>query len=397
MALEKKDIDLVAQELKGTFDEFTKKNDQRLNAIESEKGALAGSVETLNEKLSEFDNIKSNLEDLMKKQNRPGSTSQDQEEYKSAFGKFVRKGDSTELETKDVNVGTDSDGGFAVPEELDRNILQLERDMSPMRQLCSSIMVGSDEYKRLVNLGGAASGWVGEDDARPKTDAPTLASIAAFMGEIYANPAATQKSLDDIYFNVETWLQEEIAREFAEKEGLAFLTGDGSGKPKGLMAYTMTAEADSARAFGSFQYVESATASTFDGDDLIKLVYSLKQAYRRTSSWMTNSQTVLAARMLKDDQENYLWQPGLQADQPSLLLGRPIAENEDMPAVADNANALAFGDFRRGYTIVDRIGTRMLRDPYTNKPNVQFYTTRRTGGMATDTQAIKFLKVKAAE
>lgn len=395
MALDKKDIENVASELKGTFAEFKEKNDARLDAIDAEKGKLADSVDSLNEKLGELDSLKSDLESLMKKQNRPGSTEQGSEEYKSAFGAFVRKGDSSELETKDVNVGTDSDGGFAVPEELDRNILQLERDMSPMRQLCNVITVGTDEYKRLVNLGGTASGWVGETDARPKTGSPTLAQITAHMGEIYANPAATQRSLDDTFFNVEAWIEEELAREFSEQENLAFLSGDGSNKPKGLMAYTMSADDDSSRTFGQFQYKMTESSGEFGGDDLINLVYALKQAYRRNASWMCNGMTLAKARLLKDAQNNYLWQPGLQADQPSLLLGRPVAENEDMPGVAANSNALAFGDFNRGYTIVDRIGTRMLRDPYTNKPNVQFYTTRRTGGMATDTQAVKFLRVKA--
>jgi HK97 family phage major capsid protein len=309
---------------------------------------------------------------------------------------FMRKGDASAIETKAVNTGTDSEGGYAVPEDLDRMILELERDMSPMRQVCNSITVSSDDHKKLVNLGGAASGWVGETAARTETGTPTLAQIVATMGEIYANPAATQKSLDDSFFNTEQWISDEVAYEFAQQEGAAFLSGNGTNKPKGILAHTLASTADNVRAFGQLQKTTATAVAAVTGDELITLIHSLKAGYRSRASFMMNNISVSKVRMLKDLEGNYLWRPGLEAGKPSALLGYGIVENEDMADMAASANGIMFGDFNRGYTIVDRIGTRILRDPYTNKPYVHFYTTRRTGGMLTDSNAIKVLTQAAS-
>lgn len=396
MAVELKDVQDVAEALGKKFDEFKSSNDKRVEAIEAEKGKLAERVDTLNGKLSELDEMKSQLEKELAAIKRPGATGgQATSEHKAAFMNFVRKGKDdglAELQAKALQTTVDADGGYAVPEELDRAILELLRDVSPMRQVCNQIAVSTPDFKKLVSLGGAGSGWVGEADARTATGTPTLAQIAAVMGEIYANPQATQTSLDDMFFNAEAWLQSEVAREFAEKEGAAFLTGDGTNKPKGLLSYTLSTDADATRAFGQLQKVHSGTAGDFDADDLIKLLYTLKAGYRANGRWMMPAMTLFKVRTFKDQTSGaYIWQPGLQAGQPSSLLGHAVAENEDMPAVAADANAVLFGDFQRAYTIVDRIGTRVLRDPYTNKPNVGFYTTKRVGGMMTDSQAVKVL------
>lgn len=395
MAVEIKDVQEVAEALGKKFDEFKSTNDKRVEALEAEKGKLAGQVETLNGKLSELDELKSALEKELADAKRPGASgSKSVSEHKNAFMQFVRKGKDdglAELQQKALQTTVEADGGYAVPEELDRSIIELLRDESPMRSVCNQITVSTPDYKRLVNLGGAGSGWVGETAARPATGTPTLAQISAFMGEIYANPQATQTSLDDMFFDAEGWLSAEVAREFAEQEGLAFLTGDGVNKPKGLLAYTMSTDGDATRAFGTLQKVHSGTAGDFDADDLIKLVYTLRKGFRAGASWMMPNTTVFKIRTMKDSEGNYLWRPGLEAGQPSLILGYSITENEDMPEVAADANAIAFGDFRRAYTIVDRIGTRVLRDPYTNKPNVGFYTTKRVGGMLVDSQAVKVL------
>ncbi|RLZ06458.1 phage major capsid protein, partial [Acinetobacter sp. 2JN-4] len=228
-----------------------------------------------------------------------------------------------------------------------------------------------------------------------ETGTPTLKQIMATMGEIYANPQATQTSLDDVFFNVETWLQDEIAREFAEKEGLAFLLGDGINKPKGILDNPFEATDDKTRPFGTIQQLSSGTAGTFNGDNLIDLIYSIKAGYRQNAVFMMTNLTQSKARKLKDNEGNYLWQPGLQAGQPSTLLSYGIEENNDMPEAEADANAILFGDFKRGYTIVDRMGTRILRDPFTNKPYVGFYTTKRVGGMLTDSSAFKVLALKA--
>lgn len=400
MAVEKKDIEDVAEALGKKFDEFKKTNDKRIDGLEEEKGKLSGQVDTLNEKLSELDELKSSLEKELISLKRPdGTGTKAASEHKTAFMQFVRKGVEAglgDLQAKALQIGVESDGGFAVPEELDRSIIELLRDTSPMRQVCNQITVGTPEYKRLVNLGGNGAGWVGETAARPATNTPTLGNISAFMGELYANPQATQTSLDDMFFDAEGWLSSEVGRDFSEKEGNAFLLGDGVNKPKGLLAYPLLTTGDDVRAFGSLQKLITGTAGTVTGDNLIDLIHALKAGYRANGTWMMGNLTVAYMRKLKDSEGNYLWRPGLEAGAPSVLLGYGITENEDMPDVAADANAIAFGDFKRAYTVVDRIGTRVLRDPYTNKPYVGFYTTKRVGGMLVDSQAVKILTLSAA-
>lgn len=399
MALEKKDIEEVAKDIKGAFDEFKKANDKELEAIKAEKGKLSGQVDTLNEKLGELDNLKSELEKELKAAKRPGTTTgKESGEYKAAFSQFVRKGNEdglAELQQKAVQVTVDEDGGYAAPEELDQSLLEILRQDNVMREECGSIIISASGYKKLVNVGGAGSGWVGETDDRPDTSSPKLKEIIATMGEIYAKPKSTQQALDDMFFDVEQWLSSEVAIEFAEQESAAFLLGNGANKPKGLLAHTMALTGDKDRAFGTLQNFNSGSAGSFDSDDLLNLIYGLRKGYRNGAKFMMNGLTQLYVRKFKDSQGNYLWQPGLQVDQPSSLMGYGIAENEDMPDVAADANAIVFGNFKRGYSVVDRMGTRVLRDPYSSKPYVEFYTTKRVGGLLTDSNAVKVLTLKA--
>lgn len=398
MSVDVKDVEQVAQELQAKFDAFKEKNDKRLEAVEQEKGKLAGEVETLNGKLSELDELKSALEEELKQVKRPagGPQSKAASEHKTAFIGFMRKGKDDglrELERKALQVGVDEDGGYAVPEELDRTILNLLKDEVVMRQEATTITVGGANYKKLVNLGGTASGWVGETDARPETDASKLGQIEPFMGEIYGNPQATQTMLDDAFFNVEDWINSELAIEFAEQEEIAFTSGNGTKKPKGFLAYASSLDDDKTRAFGTLQHILSGAAAGVTADAIIKLVYTLRKVHRNGAKFMMNNNSLFAVRILKDSEGNYLWRPGLELGQPSSLAGYGVAENEQMPDIAADAKAIAFGNFKRGYTIVDRIGTRILRDPYTKKPFVGFYTTKRTGGMLVDSQAIKLLQI----
>lgn len=398
MSVDVKDVEQVAQELQAKFDAFKEKNDKRLEAVEQEKGKLAGEIETLNGKLSELDELKSALEEELKQVKRPagGPQSKAASEHKTAFIGFMRKGKDDglrELERKALQVGVDEDGGYAVPEELDRTILNLLKDEVVMRQEATTITVGGANYKKLVNLGGTASGWVGETDARPETDASKLGQIEPFMGEIYGNPQATQTMLDDAFFNVEDWINSELAIEFAEQEEIAFTSGNGTKKPKGFLAYASSLDDDKTRAFGTLQHILSGAAAGVTADAIIKLVYTLRKVHRNGAKFMMNNNSLFAIRILKDSEGNYLWRPGLELGQPSSLAGYGVAENEQMPDIAADAKAIAFGNFKRGYTIVDRIGTRILRDPYTKKPFVGFYTTKRTGGMLVDSQAIKLLQI----
>lgn len=397
MSVDVKDVEQVAQELQAKFDAFKEKNDKRLEAVEQEKGKLAGEVETLNGKLSELDELKSALEEELKQVKRPagGPQSKAASEHKTAFIGFMRKGKDDglrELERKALQVGVDEDGGYAVPEELDRTILNLLKDEVVMRQEATTITVGGANYKKLVNLGGTASGWVGETDARPETDASKLGQIEPFMGEIYGNPQATQTMLDDAFFNVEDWINSELAIEFAEQEEIAFTSGNGTKKPKGFLAYASTLDPDKTRAFGTLQHILSGAAAGVTADAIVKLVYTLRKVHRNGAKFMMNNNSLFAIRILKDSEGNYLWRPGLELGQPSSLAGYGVAENEQMPDIAADAKAIAFGNFKRGYTIVDRIGTRILRDPYTKNHSL-VSTPPNAPGMLVDSQAIKLLQI----
>lgn len=362
MPVTAEDIKQVGDELGARFEEFKKENDKRIEAIEAEKGQLVEKVDGYEAKLQELEKLKAELEDQLKKSNRPdGQKSTVVSEHKAAFEQFMRKGVETglgELQVKALQTTVDGDGGFAVPTELDRTIVELLRDESPMRQVCGQITVGTPDYKKLVNIGGAGSGWVGETDARPATGTPTLLQIAASMGEIYANPQATQTSLDDIFFNAEAWIAEEVAIEFAEKEGNAFLLGDGNKKPKGLMTAPLSTADDKTRPFGTIQNFLSGKAGDFDTDNLIDLTAGLKAGYRKNGQFMLQQAAVTRLRKLKTAQGDYIWTPGIGVDRPNLILGYGYVENEDMPDVAADANAILFGDFKRAYLIVDRMGVK---------------------------------------
>jgi HK97 family phage major capsid protein len=320
-------------------------------------------------------------------------------EHKRAFNAFVRKGVETglkEIERKAVQVGVNADGGFALPEEIAAEIQARLVDITPMRQLCTVVPVSTADYKRLIDIRGTTSGWVGETAARTETSTPQLAERPAFMGEVYANPMVTQQSLDDLFFNVEQWVAASVSTEFARQEGNAFVVGNGTNRPKGFLNYTTAATADGVRADLQLQHVNTGVSADFaasnKADVLINLVYALKAGHRAGAAWMTNKAILGELRGFKDTTGQYLWQPGLVAGQPSQLCGYPVYESEDMPAKAANSLSLAFGNFRAGYCIVDRVGVTTLRDPYTNKPYVGFYTTKRVGGMVLDSEAIKVVR-----
>ena len=320
-------------------------------------------------------------------------------EHKRAFNSFVRKGVESglaEIERKATQLAVNADGGFALPEEIASEVQARLVDISPVRQVATVVTVSTNDYKRLIDIRGTTSGWVGETAARPETDTPSLAERAAFMGEVYANPRATQMSLDDIFFNVEQWLSESVATEFARQEGNAFIVGNGTNKPKGFLNYTTAATADASRADAVLEHIATGVAGDFaasnKGDVLVNAVYKLKAGFRSGAAWMTNKAILGELRGIKDTTGQYLWQPGLAAGQPSTVLGYPVYEAEDMPTKAANALSIAFGNFRAGYCIVDRVGVRTLRDPYSSKPYVSFYTTKRVGGMLLDSEAIKVVK-----
>ncbi len=320
-------------------------------------------------------------------------------EARSFTSDYVRKGMSAPTETKALSIGVGPKGGVAVPVQIDTVIADVLIQHSPLRMIAQTVDIGTANYKKLITTGGVVSGWAGEGDNRPDTDTPVFAEVDPPMGELYANPAATQAMLDDAMFDIETWLGQEIGREFARAEGIAFVTGSGTNQPKGFLSYPVSAALDSARAFGTLQAVNSGAAGAFAAtnpqDKLVDLVHSLGSLYRQGASWVMNSATLARIRKMKDGYGGFIWQPALAADQPATLLGYPVYESEAMPDIAANALAIAFGNFQAGYIIVQRPETAVLRDPYTSKPFVHFYATRRVGGALLDSNAIKLMKFAA--
>ncbi|WP_262694473.1 phage major capsid protein [Kordiimonas aquimaris] len=312
-------------------------------------------------------------------------------EHKHAFlDGFIARGDDSELkqiEAKGLSTASGGDGGFAVPHVIDTEIEKQLRDLSPLRSICKVKTIETSNYTRLLNVGGTGSDWVGEAGARSETATPSLQEITITPGEIYANAAATQRALDDMQFDAEAWLTEEVAEAFAAKEGDAFINGDGVNKPTGFLHTSVV---------GSIGKVTTTASGAFDGpDNLVDLVHALKARYRQGAKFVMNSATLAEVRKMKDGDGNFIWRPGLIEGQADMLLGYPVVEAEDMPDVATGAFAVAFGNFERGYTIVERTGTRVLRDPYSDKPNVLFYATKRVGGAVVNAEAIKLLEFAA--
>lgn len=321
-------------------------------------------------------------------------------QYKSAFTNYLRKNNagSGVDEVKALSVGSDPDGGFAVTPYMSGRIAQLVRETSPLRQVANVVTIGTDALEGFNDLNEATSGWVGETETRSETTAPKIGEYRIPVHEQYAEPRATQKLLDDAMFDVEEWLAGKIAERLSRMENEAFVNGNGVKKPRGFLTYA--AGTPSASAFNTIEQVVSgadgAFAASNPGDALINLVYSLKSAYRENAVFMMKRSTLSAVRQLKDGDGNYLWQPDFQMKQGGTLLGFNVVEAEDMPDMASDSLSIAFGDFNAGYQIVDRQGIRILRDSFTAKPYVKFYTTKRTGGDVVNFEALKLMKFASA-
>ena len=315
----------------------------------------------------------------------------------SAFGGFVRTGQTVELKAF-TGVSGDA-GGYAVPREIDAAIDRTLTAISPIRRVAQVVKVGSAGYRKLVATGGTPSGWAAETEARPGTATPVFAEIAPPSGELYANPSASQAMLDDAAFDVEAWLAGEIATEFARAEGSAFVNGSGVNRPKGFLTNPVSAAGDATRPFGTLQYLPSGAAGDFGAapqERLIDLVQSLRAPYRQGACFVMNAATVARIRKFKTSDGAFIWSPGLAAGQPATLLGYPVIEAEDMPDVAAGSLGIAFGNFRLGYLIAERSETAILRDPYSNKPFVGFYATKRIGGCVVNAEAVKLMRFSAA-
>ena len=425
------DINTISEaidQIGSAFEEYKKANDAAL--AEAKKGGVTpetkAKLDKIDAALDDLDDVKKRLEKAETRAARPGSTPLPGEkrgatpaeiEHRDAFLDWARRahkdpGTLATMQTKAaawhaslapderkaVDTLTGGAGGYAVPEIIAREIMRLGVDMTPMRQFARVITAGSPDYKELVDVGGATFEWVGETDARSETSTPSLAEVAPTFGMASAYPKATEESLQDMFFNVESWLIQSAAEAIAKGENVAFISGNGTKKPTGMLAGTPVATADASRAFGTLQYVASAQAAAMptSADTFYDLIYSLRAMYRGNARWMTSKAVLSSLRKYKDTANQYLWQPSLVAGQPSSFMGYAVAESEDMPAVAANAFPIAFGDFREGYLIVDLAGMRITRDEVTTPGYVKFYTRKRVGGKIKNSQAIKLLKIAAS-
>ena len=363
--------------------------EQSFAAVEQEDGAVAALK-------SELELLKARIASGAIAAQRPALDGVKSAEAVSFVDGYLRRGVESGLETKAIGNSSDAIGGFAVPREIDAVIDSTLNAISPIRAIANVVKVGSAGYRKLIASGGTPSGWVGFEAARPETGTATFNEIVPASGELYANPAASQQMLDDAMFDVESWLASEIATEFARAEGYAFVRGNGSNQPLGFLSSPTATTGDSSRPMGTLQTIGTGVAGGFaasnPADKLVDLVQSLRSPYRQGAVFVMNSATAAAIRKFKTADGAFLFQPSLAAGLPATLLGYPLIEAEDMPDIAANSLSIAFGNFKAGYVIAERNATTILRDPYTHKPYVHFYATKRVGGQVVNSESIKLLK-----
>lgn len=366
----------------------------KADALEESFAALQRD-DGVSELRAEIDELKVKLRQNLVAAGRPQLGTEQKSEGQSGFADFLRSGETT-VEGKSADNASTASGGFAIPREIDEVIDRTLVAISPIRRIANVVRVGSSNYRKLLTSGGTPSGWVGFEALRPETATPTFTEIVPASGELYANPAASQHMLDDAMFDVEAWLANEIATEFARAEGSAFVKGSGTNQPLGFLSSPNATTADGVRAIGTLQTIGTGVAGGFPAsnpqDKLVDLVQTLRQPYRQGAVFVMNSATAAAVRKMKTTDGAFIWQPGMIAGQPATLLGYPVVEAEDMPDVAANSLSIAFGNFKAGYIITERAETNILRDPYTKKPYVYFYATKRVGGQVVNSEAIKLLK-----
>lgn len=392
------------------FEAFKESNDTRIAELEAR-----GSADVLTtEKVDRIDTAVTAAQAAIDELNtrmaagslgtgRGGALTAEQIEHADAFNSYFRNGEN-ERNLKALQVkaglrsGNDTEGGYTAPKEVDNQIDELLRNNSVIRSLATVRSISTKSYTKLVNQGGAASGWVGETEARTETDGPSLSELEFPAMTLYANPAATEELLEDSSIDIGAWLADEVQYAFADQEGDAFVNGDGVKKPTGILGYD--AVANGSYTWGKLGYVASGNASSFAGSNpenyLIDLQQSLKQGYQVNATWVTSTGFTTGVRKFKDTAGAYIWQPSLVLGTPATLLGKPHLQDDNLPAIGANAFPAIYGDIRRAYLVVDRSGTRVLRDPLTNKPYVHFYTTKRVGGGVQNFEAIKLFKIASS-
>jgi len=393
--------DVIVSDLHHAFHAFKEANDERLSQIESRFGADVVTEEKLTRIDKALDETQRKLDRVSLDMSRPrlGGPAIDARtsEHKSAFDLYMRAGESAglkALEAKTLSAGSGPDGGYLVPIPEEREILRRLAHISPIRAIASVREISTHSLRRAFSFQGPIAGWAAESDPRPQTANQQIADMTFPAMELYAMPAATQTLLDDSVVDIGQWIADEVQTVFAEQEGAAFVNGDGVNKPHGFLAYPTTP--DASWSWGKIGYLATGVAGAFPSsnpsDILFNLAYSLRAGFRQKAKFVMGRRVQSLIRQFKTTTGEYLWAPPTCADAPATLMNFPVIEAEDMPDPTTDSQSIAFGDFERGYVVVDRLGIRVLRDPYSAKPYVLFYTTKRVGGGVQNFEAIKLLK-----
>lgn len=386
-------------------------------------GDLANTLEEIgrradewrDKKGAEIDSLRETVNDLAIKAGRPnlgGGNDQNTPERKAMDGAIraliagdKAKSDALFVEAKAMSVGSDPDGGWVVHRQLSTGFTRVMQEVSPLYRLARVIQLdpGKDGFEEPIDRNTAGATWAGEQAARPETGTPQLGMFYVPLNEIYAMPKTTQTLLDVSSLNVMEWLQTKVGEAFGAKESAAFHTGNGVAKPNGFLGYSLATTADATRPFGTIQYIATGVAGAFPAtsatvnpaDKLIDMIAAMKPQYRKGSVWLMNRNTAAVVRKFKDMDGRYIWTDSLLADQPATLLGYTVEIDEDMPDIAADSLSVAFGNFQRAYTIIEKPGIKFLPDPFTAKPHVLLYSYRRVGGGMNNSEAIKLLKFSA--
>lgn len=387
--------------LGNAWEQYKQVNDARLKEIERKGHADPLYMEHLGTIGNALDNYKGRLDELETAMSRPAleSTAETKAagpqdgQYRKAFCNYLRKGQDSGLEalqTKALSVGSDPDGGYMVTHAMASRIVSAVQEISPLRNLASMETISSDALEILDDHDVMAAGWTSETGAVSDTTTAQVGKRIIPVHELFAQPKATQKLVDDAAIDIEGWIAAKVAETFAKKEGAAFVSGNGVGQPRGITTYA------AGTSWGQIEQVDSGTNGQVTGDGLIKIFYALKDEHMKRATFIMHRSIVQQVRLLKESTtDQYLWTPGLTAGSPDTLLGVPVVLATDMPVAATGSLSVAVGDFQAGYQIVDRSGIRILRDPFTDKPFVKFYTTKRVGGDVVNFDAIKLLKLNA--
>jgi HK97 family phage major capsid protein len=422
-APEKKDGESLSAEVKNavealakTFEAFKSKNDERLTQAEKkgEDAVTKDEVEKLNKAIDDAQiELKKRIDDMELKANRLmlTSTPDGQLAVKAAknFAELIGKSDFTpemlteykgdlsnyirraEIKATTMQVAVDPSGGFWVTPDVSGRMVQKIYETTPMRQLANVVSIGTDALEGPIDNGEMDAQWVGEKATRVQTDTPQLGMWRIPVNELYAYPWVTQKLLEDAKIDVEAWIAAKATSKFARKENAAFINGTGELQPKGLLTYTYAATSDEAgRTWGTFEYVASGVSAGYAADPLLDTIFALKAGYRQNARWLMGRRSIQKIRKLKDGQGNYLVDLRL-ADGALVesIFGYSVVDGEDLPIPGANSMSALFGDFNEGYTIVDRLGTSVVRDNITQPGFVKFHMRRRVGGGAVNFEAIK--------